>query len=140
MIKIVKADKEKAMGFNEYEWKDVNNSHFGPGIVWNSSPFAFKAVDGKKTVGLIFGKHESGTIYVSNIIVAKNERRKGIGKMLLEKAETFGKKFGDHKIWLISGKHYPEDHFFRELGFNKEAIIPNLFFHKDFIVYTKEIN
>lgn len=139
MVKIIEVDKEMAIDFNEAEWQEVNNVHFGPELRWNTTHFAFKATEKGKTVGLIFGKHESGTVYVSNIIVSKEQRRKGIGTVLMNKAENFGKKFGDHKIWLISGEHYPEDPFFEKLGFKKEAFLPNLFFHKDFIVYTKEI-
>jgi len=139
MIKIVIVDKEKAMDFNEAEWQEVNKNHFGPGVKWNTTKFAFKATEDNETVGLIFGKHESGTIYVSNIIVAKEKRRQGIGTRLIKEAEKFGKKFGDHKIWLISGKHYAEDLFFEKLGFKKEAFLPDLFFHRGFFVYTKEI-
>lgn len=127
------------MGFNESEWNVVNEVHFGKGIRWNTTPFQFKAVENGKTVGLIFGKHESGTIYVSNLIVKADKRRRGIGSKLIKAAEKFGKKNGDHKIWLISGTHYKEDPFFKKLDFKKDALIPNLYFHKDFIVYTKEI-
>ena len=139
MIKISKAAKKKAMDFNESEWDMVNDLHFGKGVRWNTTPFRFKATENGKIVGLIFGKHESGTIYVSNIIVAKGKRRKGIGTRLIEKAEEFGKKFADHKIWLITGKHYPEDPFFKNLGFKKQAELPNLYFNKDFVVYIKAI-
>lgn len=139
MIEIVEVEKEEAMDFNEEEWKDVNEEHFGKGVVWNTTMFAYKAVQNDETLSLLFGKHESGTIYVSNIIVRKDRRRQGIGTMLMQKAEEFGKTFGDHKIWLISGKHYSEDKFFESIGFSKEALLPNLFFHKDFIVYVKEI-
>jgi len=140
MIKISKVARKKAMEFNESEWNEVNDVHFGKGVRWNEKPFRFKAMEGGKTVGLIFGKHESGTIYISNIIVAKENRRKGIGTKLIQKAEEFGKKLGDHKIWLITGKHYPEDPFFKNMGFIREALLPNHYFHKDFVVYTKEIN
>ncbi|MDD4333442.1 MAG: GNAT family N-acetyltransferase [Patescibacteria group bacterium] len=139
MIKISKAVQKKVMGFNESEWQKVNDVHFGKGIKWNSTPFSFKAVENKKIVGLIFGKHESGTIYISNIIVAEEKRRKGVGTKLIQKAEEFGEKFGDHKIWLISGNDYPEDPFFKSLGFKKQALLPDHYFHKDFVVYVKEI-
>lgn len=130
---------KKAMNFNEREWDMVNDIHFGKGIRWNTTPFTFKATKNGKTVGLIFGKHESGTIYISNIIVAKSERRKGIGTKLIQKAEEFGKKFCDHKIWLITGRHYSEDPFFKKSGFKKQALLSDLYFHKDFIVYAKPI-
>ena len=139
MIKIIKENKEKAMVFNEREWQEVNDAHFGKGIKWNTTQFCFKASENDKTVGLIFGKHESGTIYVSNIIVLKEKRRKGIGTRLMQKAEEFGREFGDHKIWLIAGEHYSETPFFKKVGFKKETTLPNLFFHRDFVVYTKII-
>ena len=127
------------MGFNEEEWQFVNDSHFGKGVKWNTTPFQFKATENNKIVGLIFGKHESGTIYVSNIIVAKEKRMQGIGTMLIQKAEEFGRKFGDHRIWLISGEHYPEDPFFKSLDFKNQAVVPDLYFHRNFKIYTKEI-
>lgn len=139
MIKISKVARKKAMDFNESEWDEVNDTHFGKGIRWNEKPFRFKATEDGKTVGLIFGKHESGTVYISNIIVAKEKRRKGIGTKLVQKAEEFGRKFGDHKIWLITGKHYPEDPFFRSVGFKRQASLPDHYFHKDFVIYTKKI-
>jgi GNAT superfamily N-acetyltransferase len=139
MIKIVEVDKGKVMDFNETEWQKVNNINFGPGFKWNTTHFAFKATENGKIVGVTFGKHESGTVYISNIIVAQEKRRQGVGTMLIKRIEKFGKQFGDHKIWLISGKHYVESLFFENLGFKEEALLPNLFFHKDFVVYTKEI-
>jgi GNAT superfamily N-acetyltransferase len=139
MIKISKVAKKKAMEFNESEWQAVNDSHFGKGIKWNTTPFSFKATENGKTVGLIFGKHESGTIFIANIIVAKSKRRKGIGTKLIQRAEEFGKKFGDHKMWLITGKYYPEDPFFGSIGFKKQALLPDLYFHRDFIIHVKEI-
>lgn len=127
------------MEFNEDEWQMVNDVHFGKGVKWNTTPFQFKAEENGKIAGLIFGKHESGTIYISNIIVAKEKRMQGIGTMLIQKAEEFGRRSGDHKIWLISGENYPEDGFFKDLGFQNQALIPDLFFHKNFVIYTKEI-
>ena len=140
MIKITRIAKRKAMDFNESEWDLVNELHFGKGVRWNTTPFRFKATENGQTVGLIFGQHESGTIYIRNIIVTKNKRRRGIGTKLIKKAEDFGKKFGDHKIWLITGKHYPEDPFFKALGFKRQSILKDLFFHRDFIIYAKAIN
>lgn len=139
MIKFSKVARNKAMPFNESEWNEVNDAHFGVGIRWNEKPFRFKATEDGKIVGLIFGKHESGTVYIANIIVAKGNRRKGIGTKLIQKAEEFGKELGDHKIWLITGEHYPEDPFFKSLGFKKQSLLPDHYFHKDFVVYTKSL-
>jgi ribosomal protein S18 acetylase RimI-like enzyme len=139
MIVIQTVQKDDVFDLNEGEWDLVNDKHFGEGIRWNTTQFRFGAIEDGKVVGLIFGKHESGTVFISNIIVFKGKRRQGIGTQLILKAEAFGKSYGDHKIWLISGAHYPEDPFFENVGFKKEALLPNLYFNKDFIVYTKDI-
>jgi len=139
MIKISKVAKKRAMEFNEREWDVVNGIHFGKGVKWNEKPFRFKATENGEIVGLIFGKHESGTVYVSNIIVAEARKREGIGTKLIRKAEEFGRKLGDHKIWLITGSNYPENPFFEKVGFQKQASLPDLYFHGDFVIYTKEI-
>ena len=62
-----------------------------------------------------------------------------VTEVLLQANIKLGKKLGDHKIWLITGKHYPEDPFFVYLGFKSEAILSDLYFHMDFIIYTKKI-
>lgn len=140
MVNITECEKDDVMDFNESEWDKVNDIHIGKGIRWNTTPFHFKAVEDEKTVGVIFGKHESGTVFVSNIIVAKEKRLQGIGRKLIEKAEEFAKSFEDHKLWLITGKDYPEDPFFAKVGFSKEADLPNLYFHRDFVIYVKDIS
>jgi ribosomal protein S18 acetylase RimI-like enzyme len=136
MIKISKATNKDSL---DKEWELIDLSHYGKKIKWNEKKFSFKATENKKTIGLISGKYSSGVVYVSTIITAESARGKGVGTILVNKVEEFGKKFDAHKIWLITGKEWSENIFYKKVGFKKIGEISDFYYHKDFVVYSKSI-
>lgn len=89
MVKISKAtDKENLNS----EWHLLDKLHYGKNIEWNEKHFRFKAVENGKLVGTIDGKHESGIVYIGTVITAESARGRGVGTMLIKKAEEFGEK------------------------------------------------
>lgn len=136
MIKILKATSKDSL---LSEWHKVDIAHYGKRIEWKERFFRFKAVDNGKLVGIIDGRYESGIIYIANLITAERSRGKGIGTMLVNKAEEFGKKLGAHRTWLITGRYWAENKFYKKLGFEQIGIFPDFHFHIDFVVYTKLI-
>ena len=136
MIKISKAAKKDAL---IEEWHIVDNAHYGKRIEWNEKKFRFKAVENGKLIGTIDGKHESGVVYIGTLIVVEKARGRGVGTMLIKKAEEFGKKFGAHRIWLITGNDWLENIFYKKLGFKLIGNLPDFHFHKDFVIYTRQI-
>lgn len=136
MIKISKATNKDSL-INE--WHKVDLPHYGKDIEWVEKKFKFKAMENKKLIGLVSGKYESGIIYISTIITKENYRGKGIGGLLVKRAEEFGKKFKAHKMWLITGKNWSENIFYKKIGFKKIGNLPNFYLHQDFVLYTKNI-
>lgn len=136
MIKISKATGKDSL---LDEWHRVDVPHYGKSIEWNEKKFRFKAVEDGKLVGTIVGKHESGVVYIASLITAEGVRGKGIGTMLIKKAEEFGKKLGAHRTWLITGEDWAENGFYRKLGFELIGNLPDFHFHKDFVIYTRLI-
>jgi len=136
MIKILKANKKDCL---ENEWDLMNVTHYGKRIKWVEKHFRFKAVKNNQLVGTINGKYESGVVYIESIITAKESRGKGIGTELIKKAEDFGKKLGAHRTWLLTGKDWAENIFYRKLGFKLIGNMPDFYFHKDFVIYTRKI-
>lgn len=139
MIKISKATKESTTEWSDKEWHKVNFSHYGKGVEWGNEEFRFQATEDEKLVGLISGKVESGVVYINQVIVAEDAREKGIGTMLINKVEKFGKENGAHKIWLITGENWSEVEFYKKLGFKIEATLPDHHFHEDFVAFSKSI-
>ena len=139
MIKISKATKKSTTDFSEKEWHKVDNAHYGRRVEWNEQKFRFKATEDGKLLGLTSGNHESGIIYIQQIITAEGARGKGIGTLLIRKVEEFGKNLGAHKMWLITGKDWSENVFYKKLGFKIEGTLPDHHFHKDFVIYSRPI-
>ena len=92
-----------------------------------------------KTVGLVSGKLEAGVVYIGMIVTVESARGKGVGRMLVGKTEQFGKRHGAHKMWLITGKDWPENVFYLKTGFKIEGVLPDHHYHTDFVIYTKPI-
>lgn len=140
MIRVSKTSRKAVHAFNEKEWHGVDVEHYGRRVQWNEKPFIFKATSGKKIVGTISGKYKSEILTIDMLMVAKKERGKGIGKVLMEKAEVFGRKLGARKIHLETGKDWISAKFYEKLGYKKIAVLPKHNFGKDFIIYEKFLN
>lgn len=140
MVKIVEATKEEIKKFNKKEWRGADIEHYGRVVNWKEREFIFKAIENGKIVGTITGKYEAGVLHISAIIVAKEKRNRGIGKKLIQKAESFGKKLRAHKIHLITGKNWKDTNkFYNSLGFKKVADLPKHFLKQDFTIFEKFI-
>lgn len=141
MIRISQATRSdnKLKAFSEVEWKFANAEHYdsNSGLDYNQKDAIFKAVDEENIVGSIKCSHEAGVLYINYLIVSHDKKGQGIGKALMQKAESFGKKMGAHKVHLSTGLGWEAEKFYQKLGFLQVAILPNHHFHKDFIVYEK---
>ena len=72
-------------------------------------------------------------------MVAKGTRGKGVGSLLIEKVEQYGKKLGAHRTWLSTGADWTNRAFYEKLGFTAVASLADFYFHQDFVVYTRLI-
>lgn len=136
MIEISKATKKDTL---MKEWRLVDILHYGKKINYFEKNFRFKAVEKDKLLGTIDGKYALGVVYIDTLIVAENARGKGIGTMLIKKAEEFGRSFGAHKTWLVTGKDWSENTFYKKLGFQPVGNLPDFYHRKDFVIYTRSI-
>jgi GNAT superfamily N-acetyltransferase len=136
MIQILKAAKKEAL---IDEWHQVDFPHYGEKVEWEEKPFRFKAVENGTLIGTIDGKYESGVIYIGALIIAKDARNRGIGTLLINKAEEFGKKFKAHRTWLLTGKQWSENVFYKKIGFKLLGELPDFYFHTNFVIYSREI-
>ena len=136
MIKISSAAEKDNL---DLEWDKMNIAHYGQDIKWIEKKYRFKATDNGKIVGTVSGKFESGVVYISALITAEKYRGQGIGSLLVQKVEDFGKKYGAHQIWLVTGKNWSENNFYQKLGFTLTGNLPDFYFHTDFVLYTRPI-
>jgi ribosomal protein S18 acetylase RimI-like enzyme len=139
VIKVTKSTDKEVRKFGHTEWSIANFEHYGRDVDYNQKYFVFKADENGKIVGSIKGSHEAGVLYVNYLIVAHNKKGQGIGKLLTQEFEKFGKKLSAHKVHLITGSDWDATKFYEALGYKRIAILPKHHFKKDFVVYEKFI-
>jgi ribosomal protein S18 acetylase RimI-like enzyme len=138
MVTVSKATKDEIKEFNEKEWLATDIKYYGKGLKWVEEDFVFKAVENGQIVGTIYGKFAGGVLYIDDLIVAEGKRGLGIGKMLVEQAESYGLKMKAHKVYLLTGKNWNNVRaFYESLGYKKTVDFVNHFHNFDFVVYEK---
>lgn len=139
MIKISKATIKETQKWSEHEWEKVNLENYGHPIEWVEKKFRFKAEENGKVIGMVAGKFQTGAFYVGDIIISESARGKGVGTLLMQRAEKYARRLGAHMMWLVTGKGLRSNAFYQKLGFKKLADFPNLYFDEDFVIYTKKL-
>jgi ribosomal protein S18 acetylase RimI-like enzyme len=140
MIKVSKSTKAEIKPFNSKEWVATDVIYYGEGHDWVEEDFVFKAENGGEIIGTIYGKYASGVLYIDDLIVTKLKRNLGVGRMLMESAEEFGKSLKAHKSYLITGKNWQEARgFYEKLGYKKTGDFINHYHHSDFVIYEKPL-
>lgn len=137
MIAITRATKKESL---EHEWRKVDVDHYGrPVTKWVEKKFRLKAVENGEIVGIVDGKVEAGTVYIETLIVAQSAQGRDIGTSLIKAAEQRGQKYGAHRTWLLTGKRWAENTFYKKLGFTQAGELADFYLHEDFVVYTRAI-
>ena len=135
-IKIYFKGSKKLKAFNKREWPSANFEHFGHNQEWNAKRYVLEAYDEKELVGTLGFKTEAGVAYIGTMLVAQDQRKKGIGRLLMEEAKKISKRDKAHKIYLQTGKDWQAVRFYKNLGYKITGQLPNHYFGKDFVELT----
>jgi len=138
-INISKATEKEIEKFNKKEWYEADIEHYGKPIKWISKPLVFKVKEKGTIIGSVKAHYDVGVVFIKNLIVAKNRRRQGIGRKLMDKVEKTGKQLGAHKLYLYTMEKWNSSKFYKSLGYEKTANLPKHYFKKDFVIYSKII-
>lgn len=138
-ISVLTEDKNlEIKKFARKEWRVFNLEHYGDEEAWDDEVLYFiKGVEGGEIVGFIKMGIESGVAYIYALLVKQEMQGKGFGEQLIKKAEELAKEKGCHKIKLETGKDWRQRSFYDRMGYTLTNVMPNHYFHKDFVEYTK---
>ena len=140
MIKIKEIDdsiKPEANEFSEKEWKRFNNEK---GFDWDKKNHSFVAYNGDSMGGFLRMSLNGGAAYLNELLVAKEERNKKIGKNLLKKFEEFARNNGCHVAYLkTSEKHNEALEFHKKHGYKISAKLEKHEFGWHWYFLTKEL-
>lgn len=139
-VKQLKTKTKKFKDFKKKEWKLVHPEHYGVELdeeYWDTKHLFLEAIEGKKIVGVITSEYMAGVLYIPELIISHNHRGKGIGKVLLEKAERWVKNQGGHEVYLLTGKKWRAKDFYKKLGYKIAAEMPKHYSKTDFVLLRK---
>ena len=128
--------------FEVGEWGEEDLVHYGRPVSWDSwEPewHHFKAIADGEVVGALVAYHLGGVLFLNRIIVRKDKRRQQIGQQLLQSVEEFARGHQLHKIQLETGRDWLSNKFYERNGYKITGELPQHFYGKDFVVYTKLI-
>ncbi len=106
-------------------------------IIWHEQRHEFAALQGEKIVGVLGLRIAASLAHVESLIVEPERRRGGLGRRLLERAETVANYYNCHKMTLEAPAALPARAFFEACGYKVEAILPQHTWKLDVAVMRK---
>lgn len=134
--KQLKEKSEALKKFEKVQWSNADIEHYGR-VTWKEKNFIIIAEEDGDIVGTIKFDVAAGVCHIESLLIAKNRRRLGIGKALMEKAEEVVRKFKVHKLYLYTGKSWDSTKFYESLGYKIAATFPDHYGHQEFVQYVK---
>jgi ribosomal protein S18 acetylase RimI-like enzyme len=107
----------KIDGIELTELEDKQNFEF---FLRRNEGMSFLAVDHEELIGTCLGSHNGRRGFLNHLAVAQNHRRKGIGKMLVQKCLEILQAEGIKKIYIFLTKENVEaQSFWEHIGWSQ---------------------
>lgn len=137
-IKEIKGNEEtKLSEFTTRTWAEFNKEK---GYIWQKEIHRIAAIENKEIIGFAQIEIMGGAAYLDQLLISKKARRKGIGKMLLDKFEEYAKKKKCHIAYLkTSEKHIEALKFYEKNNYKIFASLPNVEFNFKWHFLKKEV-
>ena len=136
-IEIESVRPERTAAFRREHEREALSTEWGFRIVWHEQRHEFAATsDG--TILAVLGLRIAASLgHVDSLVVAVSERRRGLGRRLLERAETVANYYNCHKVTLEAPAGSDAERFFDACGYKIEAVLPQHTWKLDVAVMRK---
>jgi ribosomal protein S18 acetylase RimI-like enzyme len=126
--------------FKKKEWHLADLEHYGGPRPYTKSFHKFIATDDEgKIIGMLELEIEANVAYIDGILVASDQKGKGIGKELMLFCEKFAKEKKCTKVWLDTEEGWGAVKFYEKLGYQLTGTHKGHHLGKDGLIYTKFI-
>lgn len=136
-IKILRRKNKSLKDFWKKEWFNADLEHWGRHTKWEEKTYFIEALEEEKLVGFLEMSIQAGVVKVRDLIIANDNRRKGVGKELMLAAEKLARKYKAHKIYLITGRGWIAEEFYKSIGYEKIGVLKKHSFRHDFVQFSK---
>jgi GNAT superfamily N-acetyltransferase len=128
---------ERTAEFRRAHEREALSTEWNFRVIWHEQRHEFAATRGETIVGVLGLRIAASLAHVESVIVAPAERRRGIGRRLLESAERLANYYNCHKMTLEAPAALPARAFFEACDYKLEAILPQHTWKLDVAVMRK---
>jgi ribosomal protein S18 acetylase RimI-like enzyme len=134
-IEVVQPDRTAA--FRKAHERDALSTQWSFRIVWHEQTHEIAATRGGEIVGVLGLRIAASLAHVDSLIVVPAQRRQGVGRALLDRAEQLANYYNAHKMTLEAPAASEAAAFFEACGYKIEAILPQHTWKLDVAIMRK---
>ncbi len=132
-------ERHRAASFRLEHEREALSTLWNFPVVWQAQQHEIAAFELQAIVGVLGLRIAASLAHVDSLIVAPRCRRAGIGRALVERAESLAKYYNCHKVTLEVPADGATRMFFEACGYKLEAILPQHTWKRDVAVMRKFI-
>ncbi len=136
-VEIDVVQPERTAAFRREHEREALSTEWNFRVIWHEQRHEFAATEDGRIFGVLGLRIAASLAHVESLIVAPQARRRGVGRRLLERAETLANYYNCHKMTLEAPADYPARLFFEACGYKTEAILPQHTWKLDVAVLRK---
>ena len=136
-VEIETVQPERTAAFRREHEREALSTEWNFTCVWHEQRHEFAATIEGRVIGVLGLRIAASLAHVESLIVGPAHRRTGVGRSLLERAETLANYFNCHKMTLEAPAGLPAQAFFEACGYKVEAILPQHTWKLDVAVMRK---
>jgi len=128
---------DEARRFADALWPAAAKEELGAPFSWSPRSFAFKAVAGDETVGVVALVCIAGVARIEDVIVAPAWRRRGIGRALVQRAQDAASYQNCHKMIASVKEDGTGRAFLEGQRYRVAATLERHYFQQQFVEMVK---
>lgn len=136
-VEIESVRPERTASFRREHEREALSTQWNFRVIWHEQRHEFAATVDGEVVGVLALRIAASLAHVDSLIVAPERRRSGIGRQLVERAETVANYYNCHKVTLEAPAGFSARTFFEACGYKIEAILPQHTWKLDVAIMRK---
>jgi len=136
-VEIESVRPERTASFRREHEREALSTQWNFRVIWHEQRHEFAATVDGEVVGVLALRIAASLAHLDSLIVAPERRRSGIGRQLVERAETVANYYNCHKVTLEAPADFSARTFFEVCGYKTEAILPQHTWKLDVAIMRK---
>jgi GNAT superfamily N-acetyltransferase len=136
-VDIVRVQPEAVMEFVRRTEREALKTFYDFSVIWHEQTHDFAAMDGETMLGAAQIRIAASLAAVERIVVLPEQRRRGIGRSLLQSAADVANYYNCHKMTALVPHHSAAQTFFERCDYRVEAVLPQHTFKLDMAAMRK---